>query len=268
MALIAAPDFEAALAGIRKGSTSLSVQTRRAKARDEQTAPLTSIIISELQSDQASQARAQRNIQDGRSLLAEAEGGLNAIASQLDRLRELAVRGAGETISERERAALNAEANTILDEISRQASVSNFNGQKLLNGDLAGGLQVHVGSEAEDNVTVILRDSRSAALGMPDRNYLSDAGDARTFLGIVDDARQRISEDRSAIGAMHRRLDSIEESLKNTLAVNEAAQAQRLDETALAAQASQSNESIAQEAGAGLLARALEAGRRSLDLIG
>ena len=78
------------------------------------------------------------NSQDGISLVQTAEGALTEVHDMLNRMVELAGKAANGTIdSETDRAALQDEMNSLLDEIDRIAESTDFNGIKLLNGDLA-----------------------------------------------------------------------------------------------------------------------------------
>ena len=81
---------------------------------------------------------ASPNSQDGISLVQTAEGALTEVHDMLNRMVELAGKAANGTIdSETDRAALQDEMNSLLDEIDRIAESTDFNGIKLLNGDLA-----------------------------------------------------------------------------------------------------------------------------------
>lgn len=81
---------------------------------------------------------ASANSQDGISLVQTAEGALTEVHDMLNRMVELAGKAANGTIdSETDRAALQDEMNSLLDEIDRIAESTDFNGIKLLNGDLA-----------------------------------------------------------------------------------------------------------------------------------
>ena len=78
---------------------------------------------------------ATRNAGDGVSLAQTAEGGLDSMTTSLQRLRELAVQSSNATNSDVDRAALNEEAQQLINEIERVSEETNFNGVKLLNGD-------------------------------------------------------------------------------------------------------------------------------------
>src|SRR5512134_3927078 len=77
---------------------------------------------------------AMRNANDGISLAQTAEGALGKIGDMLQRVRELAVQSANATNSDTDRAALDAEAQQLLDEIERVATTTSFNGLKVLDG--------------------------------------------------------------------------------------------------------------------------------------
>ena len=108
---------------------------------------------------------AVRNLSDGISLVQTAEGGINSITSNLQRIRELAVQSTNITLTETERAALQSEVALARDEISRVAQQTTFNGRVLLNGSLGPGNFV-----AGANITDVLsfsgiEDLRATALG-------------------------------------------------------------------------------------------------------
>ena len=78
--------------------------------------------------------QADRNAQDGVSLVQIAEGGLSEISSILIRLRELAVQAASDTIGPTERKFLNVEFEQLTQEVDRIANATEFNKVSLLNG--------------------------------------------------------------------------------------------------------------------------------------
>lgn len=80
--------------------------------------------------------RAVHNANDGISLIQTAEGALNEVHSILARMRELAVQAANETYAEEDRDAMQQEIAQLQDEIDRISETTDFNGRKLLNGEL------------------------------------------------------------------------------------------------------------------------------------
>lgn len=80
--------------------------------------------------------RAVTNANDGISLIQTAEGALNEIHSILARMRELSVQAANEIYAEEDKDAMQDEIAQLQDEIDRIAETTDFNGRKLLNGEL------------------------------------------------------------------------------------------------------------------------------------
>ena len=81
---------------------------------------------------------AQKNSQDGISLIQTAEGALNETHDILQRMRELAVQSSNDTNTKSDRGEIQKELNELTNEIDRIANTTEFNTQKLLNGDKAG----------------------------------------------------------------------------------------------------------------------------------
>jgi flagellin len=108
-----------------------------------------------------------RNANDGISLTQTAEGSLNAIGDNLQRIRELAVQSANTGNNSSDRAALNAEATQLIAEIDRVANNSAFNGIKLLDGTFQNqSLQVGAGNDTNDRITISIANAKSSALGV------------------------------------------------------------------------------------------------------
>ena len=108
-----------------------------------------------------------RNANDGISLTQTAEGSLNAIGDNLQRIRELAVQSANTGNNSSDRAAMNAEATQLIAEIDRVSSNSTFNGIKLLDGSFQNqSLQVGAGNDANDRITISISSAKSSTLGV------------------------------------------------------------------------------------------------------
>ena len=80
--------------------------------------------------------RASDNAQDGISLIQTAEGALDEVHTILARIRELAVRGANEVYAEEDKDAMQDEIKQLQEEWDRMSETTEFNGRKLLNGEL------------------------------------------------------------------------------------------------------------------------------------
>src|SRR4051795_4692955 len=97
--------------------------------------------------------QAQRNAQDGVSLVQTAEGSLNEVHSMLQRVRELAVQYQNGTLSTSDKAAITAEAAQLASEIERIGTSADFNGIKLLDGSRTT-VSFQVGANDNDTIAV------------------------------------------------------------------------------------------------------------------
>jgi flagellin len=89
-------------------------------------------ISEKLQAQVTGLNQAQRNAQDGVSMVQTAEGALNEVHSMLQRIRELAVEAGNSTLGQSDAQSVNAEVTALQAEITRIASTTTFNGQNLL----------------------------------------------------------------------------------------------------------------------------------------
>jgi flagellin len=108
---------------------------------------------------------AQRNANDGISLAQTAEGALDEVTNNLQRIRELAVQSANATNSSSDRAALQAEVEQLVQEVDRVASQTSFNGIKLLD-DSFTNQAFQVGANVGETISIDkIADARSSSLG-------------------------------------------------------------------------------------------------------
>jgi len=111
--------------------------------------------------------QANRNANDAVSMLQTAEGGLQAVTDSLQRMRELAVQAASDSISDIERDYLDVEFQQLITEIDRVVNSSSYNSVQLLDGT-NGAMTFQVGannSATNDRISVTIADSNTAALG-------------------------------------------------------------------------------------------------------
>ena len=170
--------------------------------------------------------QAQRNAQDGISLLQTAEGALNETHSLLGRMRELAVQSANDTLSTSDRLHIQDEVNALLSEVDRIASSTQFNQINLLssslsttNGLLHVGANYETGSGTNENeITVSINGSDTASLGITSlatsgAMSLTTQSGANRAISALDTAIEDVSTTRGEIGAYQNRLDSMINSL-------------------------------------------------------
>lgn len=164
-----------------------------------------------------SQKQAQRNSNDGISLVQVAEGALAEVSNNLIRIRELSIQAASDTIGDRERGFIDQEVQQLKVEIDRIAQSTNFNGTTLLSGESdKGTLEIQVGSFNSDVDRIPYQVSEYNAttenVGIDDVNLLS-LDSSRESLTSVDGALDKINGFRATLGAMQNRLQSTSNSL-------------------------------------------------------
>lgn len=109
-------------------------------------------------------SQAQRNANDGISVAQTAEGALNQVNDNLQRIRELTVQAQNDTNSQSDRDSIQAEINQRLSEIDRISSETNFNGVKVLSEDR--GFTIQVGANDGEQITIDLKEINSQTLGL------------------------------------------------------------------------------------------------------
>lgn len=112
-----------------------------------------------------------RNAGDGVSLAQTAEGSLGSMTESLQRIRELALQAANGTNSTADREALNAEAQLLIEEVSRVSTGANFNGVNLLDGSLNTSFQV--GANAGESISVSIGKLTADTLGVSNKSGIS-----------------------------------------------------------------------------------------------
>jgi flagellin len=107
---------------------------------------------------------AQKNAQDGISLIQTAEGALTETHSILQRMRELAVQSATDTNTDNDRANLQKEVDQLAQELTRIGKDTEFNTKKLLDGSFQG--TFHIGANEGQNISLSIGDLRGLSLGV------------------------------------------------------------------------------------------------------
>ncbi len=154
---------------------------------------------------------AERNANYDINLLQTAEGALSVIDEKLVRLRSLAVQAANGSITDDDRAIVNTEFQALKSEITRIASVTNYNGINLLNGDYSNTtIRFHIGINAtanEDYYDINLLEMTSSALGLESINVTSTTA-AAAALTALDNAIDSKDTERTRIGSYVERLQN------------------------------------------------------------
>lgn len=160
--------------------------------------------------------QSMRNIEDAYSISTIAESAYNEIFNNLSRVRELAVYASTETITNAERSYINTESSTLLQEIDRIASTTQFNGILLLNAGSTAGIQdykqimVQAGiyNGVDSTAIINLGGATLNALRLDPANiYMDTANSAHVAITGVDFAMNLIQESRSLMGTLQNGLD-------------------------------------------------------------
>ena len=203
-------------------------------------------------------SQAQRNAQDGVSLVQTAEGSLNEVHSMLQRVRELAVQYSNGTLSTSDKAAITAEAAQLASEIERIGTTTNFNGIKLLDGS-ASTVSFQVGANDNDTIGVT-----TASLGNKVGNIDITLTNA---ISAIDAAISNVSSMRGQFGAVQNRLEHTLNNL-STYQENLTASESRIRDVDMASEMVEfSKNQILQQAGTSMLAQANQAPQAVLSLL-
>jgi flagellin len=213
-------------------------------------------------------AQAERNANDGISLVQTAEGALNETSGILIRMRELAVQSSTGTLGDEERGYLDNEFSQLVDEIDRISAVTDFNGTQLLDGSASGGINIQVGTAAgsDNQISVSVTDSSASGIGVDGLSIASAAG-AQAALATIDTAISTVSETRGSLGAAQNRLSITVNNLA-TQRENTAAANSRIRDVDVAAETVDMTRSqILMQAGTSVLAQANQLPSLALSLL-
>ena len=212
--------------------------------------------------------QAMRNTNDGISIIQTAEASSNEVTDVLQRMRELAVQSASETLADSERSFISDEFSQLRSEVGRIAAVTEFNGLQLTDGTNSTiSVQVGIQNAGSSRIDISLVDLTTSGLSI-DALDLSSATGARNSLDSIDTALSSVNSLRSGFGASQNRLDS---ALNNSQVSVEAlsAASSRIMDTDFAAETSNLTKmQIMQQAGVASLAQAKSINQGVIALLG
>jgi len=157
-----------------------------------------------------STSQAMRNANDGISIIQTAEGASDEVVDILQRMRELAVQSSSETLANDERSFISDEFSQLRSEISRIASVTEFNGLALADGsDTQVEVQVGVENDSSSRIAIQLGDLRTGTTGLNLGSVdLGGVTSAQSAIDTIDTALDTVNGFRSDLGSVQNRLDS------------------------------------------------------------
>jgi flagellin len=214
--------------------------------------------------------QASRNANDGISMIQTAEGALNEMGNIVTRMRELAVQASNEgTMDSTERGYLDQEFQLLESELNRIVDVTEYNGQKLVNGGLSAGVSYQVGmrNTSGDRISITVLDSGSTNLGLDD-DTLTTSSTSQAAITALDTALQTINTTRGTLGETQNRLEMTISNL-GVMHENTAAGNSRLKDVDVAEEtAAFTRSQILSSAGTSVLAQANSLPQSALSLIG
>jgi flagellin len=246
----------------------LSSGTRITKAADD----AAGLAISEkMKANIRSLKQADRNANDGISMVQTAEGGLNETSSILTRMRELAIQTSSDTVGDVERGMSNMEYQNLKLELERISQVTEFNGKKLLNGE-SDKFDFQIGANNDDFQDRISYDAKQVNakmdnLGVAELDVSTKDGSQQS-LASLDSAIEKVSGFRAFLGGIQNRLVSTSNNLQVNVENLSAANSRIRDVDYAEATATKAKNDILGAAGTSVLAQANMNGQSALKLIG
>jgi flagellin len=207
------------------------------------------------------------NAQDGISLIQTAEGALNETQSILQRMRELTVQAANDTNVTVDRTAISAEISQLQDEITRIANETEFNTKKLLDGSTTS-ITLQVGANQNQSISFQISSMKASDLSVSNlQTSVAAFSDATAALSVLDSALEKVSNQRSSMGAMQNRLEHTITNADNTAENLQAAESRIRDVDMAKEMVGYSKDSILQQAAQSMLAQANQATQGVLSLL-
>lgn len=155
---------------------------------------------------------ANRNLQDGASMLQATEGGLNEISSTLQRIRELTVQAASGTNNDSDKAVIQNEIKQMIQGVDQLAGGTSFNGNNLIDGSNTKPVMLAIGPNPNDTLNIPIYNLNSNNIGdgvnhLKDIDVTTNIG-ANNALQVIDGAISTVVTARSKYGALENRLQS------------------------------------------------------------
>ena len=223
---------------------------------------------------------ASKNAQDGISLIQTAEGALDEVHSILQRMRELAVQSANDTnMTTVDRQAMQTEINQLLEEISGIATRTQFNTQTLLDGTFENKV-FHIGANSGQNMKITIGAMTTNGLkidnlkveNIDDVDETTTGGiltqeDADKAITTINDAINKVSTQRSELGAIQNRLEHTVKNLDNSAENLQAAESRIRDVDMAKEMMEFTKQTILQQAATAMLAQANQVPQTVLQLL-
>jgi flagellin len=209
--------------------------------------------------------QAERNSEDGMSLIQTAEGYLSSLADIIQRVRVLAVQSSNGIYSANDRQMIQVEVSQLVDEVDRIASQAEFNKMSILKGEFARGSRAssmwfHIGPNQHQRERVYIQTMTAQSLGLKrmDGNIISisTAEWANSSIGELDSALNQINKQRADLGAYYNRLEHTAKGLMNAYENVQASESRIRDADMAESSVSFTKNQILVQSGTAMLAQA------------
>ena len=166
--------------------------------------------------------QAERNTEDGMSLIQTTEGYLEETSKMIQRMRVLAIQSSNGIYTAEDRQLIQVEVSQLVDEVDRIASQAEFNKMNLLQGDFgrvsaSASMWIHMGPNMHQRERIYIQTMTAKALGLKNMIgnpiTLSTAGDANRNIGVLDNALHVIAKQRADLGAYYNRMEHAAQGL-------------------------------------------------------
>ncbi|MBF0603279.1 MAG: flagellin FliC [Nitrospirae bacterium] len=217
--------------------------------------------------------QAVRNANDAISLVQVADGALEETTNALQRMRELAVQAANDTVVSSDRTDIQDEIDQLMSEIDRIATETEFNNQKLLSGGYETAKKFHVGPDGAQTIAMsIMRATTTSLISYTAAGAgvvgVSTQARANLTIGRIDSALDSVSDIRSKLGAFQNRFEAVIANLSNMVENTSAARSRIMDADIATETANLTKNAILQQAGTAILAQANQQPQIALQLLG
>lgn len=209
--------------------------------------------------------QAERNSEDGMSMIQTTEGYLHEMSDIVQRIRVLAVQSSNGIYTAEDRQMIQVEVSQLIDEVDRIASQAEFNTMKLLQGDFGrqsrtASMWFHIGANMHQRERVFVSTMTASALNLRKSDNtlvtLSTAAKANDAIGIMDEALFHINKLRANLGAYQNRLEHAAKGLMNAYENIQAAES-RIRDTDMAEEMTQfTKNQVLVQSGTAMLAQA------------
>jgi len=232
----------------------LSTGLRVNRAADD---PAGLAVAIQLGKQDSSASQALRNTAQGTSMIQTAEGAMGEIGNILDRMRELAVQSANETLTSSQRSDIDDEFEELSAEIDRISGSTEYNDIKLTDGSNTSiNVQVGIDGSSSSQIELSFSDVDADALGVDTALDLSTASGASSAITAIDDAIDTIASERASLGASQSRLDSASNYMQEMQLAARSARSSIMDADMAFEIAESSRLQVVQAAGLAALAQA------------